>query len=286
MISDKFSNEVVHAIEEAKSKKILFSVKEYFYGPEKNKEITTLIYEYNLQKLTLILEALPNYKKVAILGQPGAGKSTLLKKITNSECVPLPIIGQHTDATDWSQSCAVDLIHIYNDTIFVDVPGYETATHPIMSFIKYFPFKLFDCFLIVFRDKLKEADSKLWLELYNLFYCEDHHFNDSPLIQTNSIVNKIIIVRSASESLIHQQDRKIILEDIREKLLYSSFKKAFRLSDVMDIDYDNKYSSLRVNSKSHCKPDTKWNDFMKQTPIYFTSNRTNEGIDTIIRKIY
>lgn len=123
-------------------------------------KLTTL--EKNLKRLSKELGQQFGKKKVAILGQPGAGKSSMLDILTNYQCVPRPKIGQQTDATDWSKDPQVQLLHLYRDHVFVDVPGYNTISHPVDCFLQYFPFHLFDSILFIIKGKLYGADQQIW----------------------------------------------------------------------------------------------------------------------------
>lgn len=117
--------------------------------------------ELNFERLSRQLRIHKGHK-VAILGQPGAGKSSLLKKMTNSKVVPLPVIGSQTDSTDWSSDAYCNLLYLYKDYAFVDVPGYDTLTHPKYLFKSAFPFSYFDFFVFVFHGKLHESDEEIF----------------------------------------------------------------------------------------------------------------------------
>lgn len=119
------------------------------------------ILELNLARLGSLVRERSGYK-VAIVGQPGAGKSSLLKKMTHGKVLPLPLVGIQTDATDWSLDPACDLIGTYENFSFVDVPGYDTASHPLNLVMAGFPFRSFDCFVFVLRGKLRAADEAMF----------------------------------------------------------------------------------------------------------------------------
>lgn len=119
------------------------------------------VLERNLQRLSQELRS-SNRMKIGILGQPGAGKSLLLKKMTKNKVRPLPIIGAETDATNWAEQSGIELLSTYNRFVFVDVPGYDTAAHPIPVFREFFPFSGFDSFIFVVRGKLREADEAVF----------------------------------------------------------------------------------------------------------------------------
>jgi len=120
---------------------------------------TTL--QLNLERLQVEL-CNETAKKIAIMGQPGAGKSSLLKKLTNGEVIPSPVIGINTDATNWASDAKCNLVSRYDGNIFVDVPGYDTQTHPLIDFKLRFPFSNFDAFLFVFNGKLHAADEEVF----------------------------------------------------------------------------------------------------------------------------
>jgi GTPase Era involved in 16S rRNA processing len=122
------------------------------------------ILEQNLERLRNELRG-TGATRVAILGQPGAGKSSLLKKMTKGRVRPLPVIGIQTDATDWAQRQDCDLLSVYKDFVFVDVPGYDTASHPTDTFVRDFPFGDVDVFLFVVRGKLRGADERVFARI-------------------------------------------------------------------------------------------------------------------------
>lgn len=120
---------------------------------------TTLI--KNFHTLTTCLESINN-RKILFIGQPGAGKSSLICNLTNKKCFPLPKIGSHTDATDWSQEDIDDPTIKYNDLTLVDTPGYDTNSHPLDEYIKHFPFHCFDNAVFIIKGKLRKSDKKIY----------------------------------------------------------------------------------------------------------------------------
>ncbi|MFC5649252.1 GTPase domain-containing protein [Paenibacillus solisilvae] len=133
--------------------------------------------------------------KIAVLGQPGAGKSALIDLITDRICVPRPVVGQQTDATDWSASLDAPLIHYCGDAAFVDAPGYDTLAHPVGAFLNGFPFQEFDRLLLVLKGKVHESDDRLWQRL-----------------KDRSLVQRTMVARSFAEGLSEAE-----LADVREE---------------------------------------------------------------------
>lgn len=120
--------------------------------------------ENNFRRLKKKLDE--DYKtKILIVGQPGAGKSSLLKYVTNNKCVPVPIIGQKTDATHWHDAEINNFFHIYLNKIFVDSPGYDTNNHPLHSYLEYFPFSSFHKVIFVLHGKIHESDKKILMKI-------------------------------------------------------------------------------------------------------------------------
>ncbi|WP_313088311.1 GTPase domain-containing protein [Pseudomonas sp.] len=152
---------------------------------------TTL--ERNLERLGKELEASQG-RKFAVLGQPGAGKSTLLRRLTHDRITPLPVVGIHTDATDWASDPACNLLGRFEDDVYVDVPGYDTVSHPASTLKLGFPFHAFDNILFVVNGKLRSAD----LDMF-----DRARFSNPSLF----------IARSFAESLSDQE-----IEDVRKDL--------------------------------------------------------------------
>ncbi len=125
----------------------------------RHKGLTTL--ERNLQRLEGELQAI-GHGRVAVIGQPGAGKSSLIRKMTHNRVRPLPKIGAQTDATNWSQSRDVRMVFKYRKINFIDVPGYNTETHPADVMQDGFPFWEIDVFIFVLAEKLRDADEEMF----------------------------------------------------------------------------------------------------------------------------
>lgn len=124
--------------------------------------------ERNLQRLEQRLQCTSG-KKIAILGQPGAGKSSLLKKLTYGNSIPVPIVGQHTDTTQWHKEHDINFFIRHESFIFVDSPGYDTHNHPVKSYIDYFPFYQFDMIIFVVNNKIHNSDRLIFKSVYDVF---------------------------------------------------------------------------------------------------------------------
>jgi len=164
------------------------------------------------RKLTVLEENLAGLKeklrsgecsnvKIGLLGQPGAGKSSLLDIICNYSCVPRPVIGHQTNATDWSLSANDSIILNYDHVSFVDTPGYDTKAHPVRSYLNYFPFTELDKMVLMIKGKVHSSDEEIFRKIVNL---------------TSNIVDKLIVVRSFSDDLTDLEKREIA-QDFNEK---------------------------------------------------------------------
>lgn len=183
---------------------------------------TTL--ELNFQRLEEKLRSNSGYK-IAILGQPGAGKSSLLKKMTNGKVEPLPVIGAQTDATDWSNDAACNLLSVYENYVFADVPGYDTSSHPLYVFSSSFPFRYFDAFIFVIHGKLHSSDE-------NIFR----------IISQSG--KKISIAKSFSESL-EGDDILYVEKDIRTRLSLSDSTPILFFSNRSGVGIDSVFNSIK-----------------------------------------
>jgi predicted GTPase len=183
---------------------------------------TTL--ELSFVRLERELQSQKRYK-VAILGQPGSGKSSLLKKMTNSKVKPLPIIGVQTDATDWSSDASCNLLSVYEDYAFADVPGYDTSSHPLNIFFSSFPFQHFDAFIFVIHGKLHSSDEDIFR-----------------LIAKHG--KKICIAKSFSDSL-QSGDIKPVEDDIRRRLSISNSNPILFFSNRTGEGIDFVFKSIQ-----------------------------------------
>jgi len=75
------------------------------------------------------------------------------------------VVGAHTDATNWADSPSVPLLSHWQGMVFADVPGYDTASHPVATYTADFPFHRFDRFVLVLNGKLHAADAAICQKL-------------------------------------------------------------------------------------------------------------------------
>lgn len=136
--------------------------------------------ERNIERLKWELRS-HSGRKVAIIGQPGAGKSSLLKRMTSGKVIPLPVIGTQTDATSWADDIECNLLSYYENHAFVDVPGYDTSSHPTDVFYSSFPFDEFDAFIFVTHGKLHASDEIIFRSIVssNKHLCIAKSFSES-----------------------------------------------------------------------------------------------------------
>jgi GTPase Era involved in 16S rRNA processing len=160
----------------------------------------TLIQNFNRLNNDLQLS---NQRSIAVFGQPGAGKSSLIHKITNGNCEPKPMIGQQTDATDWSINPLVDLLHDSGESIFIDTPGYGTAKHPLSSYLSHFPFSSIDNYFFVIKGKIHQADQEMFQYLTRLA----------------APYSNIVLIRSFSDDLTDEEMFQV-KRDLFAKLRY------------------------------------------------------------------
>lgn len=135
-----------------------------------------------------------NPRRIALLGQPGAGKSTILKKLSKGFAKPAPVIGTHTDATNWAESTDVDLLSKWGRHIVVDVPGYDTLHHPTSAFLDTFPFANFEKIFLILRGKVRAADIQIYNEII-------------------AAKTSVLVVRSYAESL-NLAERQLVQDDL------------------------------------------------------------------------
>ena len=180
--------------------------------------------ELNLERLRNQVSSHSGYK-IAIIGQPGAGKSSLLKKMTNGKVKPLPVIGAQTDATDWSSDAACNLLSVYENYAFADVPGYDTSSHPLHEFSSYFPFSHFDAFIFVIHGKLHSSDEDIFR-----------------LITRSG--KKICIAKSFADSL-EGDEVKSVENDIRMRLSLSNSASILFFSNRTGDGIESVFNSIR-----------------------------------------
>lgn len=144
-----------------------------------------------------------NQPTIAVFGQPGAGKSSLIHKITNGNCEPKPLIGQQTDATDWSTNPLVDLLHASETSIYIDTPGYGTAHHPLSSYLSHFPFSSIDTYLFVVKGKIRQTDEEMF----------------QYITQFTNPDSNIVLIRSFSDDLTDEEKFQV-KRDLFAKLRY------------------------------------------------------------------
>jgi GTP-binding protein EngB required for normal cell division len=164
------------------------------------------VLERNLERLERVLGR-EGGRRVAILGQPGAGKSSLLIKMSSNRVTPRPVVGVHTDATSWADDSSVALLSRWENFVVADVPGYDTASHPVGPFLRLFPFDEFHMFIFVIRGKLHEADERM-------MRC----------VQASR--RPMLVVRSYAET-IDRAERDRVLQDIQARLSIQSTSVLF-----------------------------------------------------------
>ena len=80
----------------------------------------------------------------------------------------------------------------------MDVPGYDTVSHPIDAFLSDFPFDGFDAYIFIVRGKLRSADEII-------------------LKKIKSVRGRFVVARSFSEGL-SQEERIAFQDDIKSRL--------------------------------------------------------------------
>jgi hypothetical protein len=121
--------------------------------PHSQPQATSGLFAANLIRLRTALSK-TQQRPVVVMGEPGSGKSSLILRLANGQCRPMPLVGQQTDATDWSQSTDVNLIIDSPAGQFVDLPGLDTERHPLRTALSLFPFDLVEGVLLVQKGKL------------------------------------------------------------------------------------------------------------------------------------
>lgn len=151
----------------------------------------------NLARLKRLLDT-TSCPKIVLLGQPGAGKSSLLRMVAGSEVIPQPKIGLETDTTNWAQSDQVQLMSHWGNQGIIDVPGYDTQTHPADVMVEHFAQMTFDAAIFVFNNKLKKADE----DMFKAVAPNCRH---------------VLIVRNHAENL-DDDERRDIEQDLKQRL--------------------------------------------------------------------
>jgi predicted GTPase len=164
---------------------------------------TTL--ENNFSRLEAFLKN-SHSRAISIIGQPGAGKSSLLLKLTNGYCYPKPVIGQQTDATDWSNNEEAVLAYSYKGINYIDSPGYDTIDHPLKCYQEYFPFDSFDDIMFMLRGKLHKTDEEMFWTI----------------IEKSKRSSTIYLIRGFSEDL-SGEERTTIEQEYRLKFHYNRY---------------------------------------------------------------
>jgi len=165
--------------------------------------------EENFSQLAALLQETEG-RKLVLIGQPGAGKSSLLLKLTDGKCEPKPNIGQETDTTNWSSSPNPVLYHLYNETYFIDTPGYDTKAHPLKSYREHFPFYHFDAVLFVIKGKIHQSDE----EMFRL------------IMDKTKSTSTVVLVRGYAEDLTGE-NRKSLEEEFNQKFKLKEYNTPF-----------------------------------------------------------
>ncbi|WP_419882247.1 GTPase [Peribacillus sp. B-H-3] len=163
------------------------------------------VLEENFSRLERVLDG-SEKKAIAIIGQPGAGKSSLLLKLTNGQCTPKPVIGQGTDATDWSRDPQANLFYDYNGSLYIDTPGYDTLAHPLKGYRDYLPFDRFDVILFSVRGKIHGSDEEMF----------------ESILEKSRRTSSIVLIRSYSDDLT-DEEKASIEQDFHLKFRYTRY---------------------------------------------------------------
>ena len=168
----------------------------------------------------------PSAVRACVLGAPGAGKSSLILALTDDRCEPRPVVGAHTDATDWSREHRTPRWHQADGLAFIDGPGHGTRAHPVAAY-DWLPIWKFHCVLFVIAGKIMQSDEQLWARLL-----ERRRGPGQP---------KLRVIRNMADQLTTNSDRRRVTRDAMRHLprgdaapLLTSATDAVGIDDCLD----------------------------------------------------